>query len=75
LEARAGGGLITHENLTGDGSLVGARASTMLQDNGTSANDPPDQFSFTTPDENNEICTQQLPLLLFDVPQGQVRVE
>jgi hypothetical protein len=69
------GGVITHGRV-GDFDLAGLRVLTRVQDNGTSANDPPDKISLSFIDEapNLPDCTTQPDLPLFDAPQGQVKV-
>jgi hypothetical protein len=61
-------GVITHPD-----SLAGLGAITRVSDNGTSANDPPDQVSFTFID-TGLTCTDQPDLPLFDLINGQVKV-
>ena len=67
-------GVITHETFSGDGSFVGETVLTSVVDNGTSANDPLDQqsYSYISTDFS---CTDQPTVDLFDVPQGQVKVK
>jgi hypothetical protein len=54
--------------------LAGLPAVTRVRDNGTSANDPPDQVSFTFIDIG-VTCTDQPDLPLFDLINGQVTVQ
>ena len=56
------------------GFLAGLPAITRIRDNGTSANDPPDQVSFTFIDIG-VTCTDQPDLPLFDLINGQVTVQ
>jgi hypothetical protein len=66
-------GVITHP-----AALAGLPAITRVRDNGTSANDPPDQISFTffPPAIDPGItCNDQPDLPLNDVNNGQVTVE
>ena len=62
-------GLITHPDF-----LVGVPAITRVRDNGTSANDPADQVSFTLIDIG-VTCNDQPDLPLFDLINGQVKVQ
>jgi hypothetical protein len=62
-------GVITHPD-----SLAGLGAITRVSDNGTSANDPPDQISFTFIN-TGLTCEDQPNLPLFDVNNGQVNVD
>jgi hypothetical protein len=52
--------------------------TTMVRDNGTSANDPPDQIAFSIPSVFIGDCNVQFDFdgagILFDAPQGQVVV-
>ncbi|MDX1687946.1 MAG: hypothetical protein R3248_08180 [Candidatus Promineifilaceae bacterium] len=68
-------GLITQETISGTGAYVGLRVAARVVDNGTSANDPPDQISYITFDLGNTACAEQPEYQLFDVSQGQVRVD
>lgn len=54
--------------------FAGLSAVTRVSDNGTSANDPPDQVSFTFID-TGFTCTDQPDLPLFDLINGQVTVQ
>lgn len=62
-------GVITHPAF-----LAGLPAITRVSDNGTSANDPADQVSFTSIDIG-VTCTDQPDLPLFDLINGQVTVQ
>ncbi len=67
-------GVITH------GNGVGEPVSARVRDNGTSANDPADQISFSHigadgGDHPHGTCDQQPDYEQLDVPQGQVVVE
>ncbi len=53
--------------------LAGLPFTTSLVDNGTSANDPPDQVS-TSHVGDPTPCTEMAAWDLFDMPQGQVTV-
>jgi len=62
------------------GYRAGQPVSARVRDNGTSANDPPDEISFSHPGEGWEghphgTCDEQLGYELFEVPQGQVVVK
>ena len=64
-------GIITHP-----ADAAGLSAITRVRDNGTSANDPPDQVSFTFIDVPIGIdCNDQPDLPLFDLNNGQVKVD
>jgi hypothetical protein len=71
------GGVITHGNIFGE-DVSGQVAVTAAVDNGTSANDPPDQHSFSFFDETfppgfcNDLVPSDFPL--FDLHFGQVVV-
>jgi hypothetical protein len=54
--------------------LAGLPAITRVRDNGTSANDPADQVSFTSIDIGVD-CLDQPDLPLFDLVNGQVTVQ
>lgn len=55
--------------------FVGTTAFTRVRDNGTSANDPPDQISFTFFGFDPELdCEDRLDLDLFDLNNGEVKV-
>jgi len=60
-----------------DDDLVGTRFATRVQDNGTSANDAPDQMSFTVgPIVNPAFSCQNHPnFSLFDLDGGEVKVD
>ena len=66
-------GVITHGRI-GDVDLAGLEVLTRVRDNGTSANDAPDQISFSFIDTVLPDCTTQPDLPLLDTPQGQVMV-
>ncbi len=66
-------GVITHGRFDGI-DLAGLEVLTRVRDNGTSANDPPDQISFSFIDTVLPDCTEQPDLLLLDAPQGQVTI-
>ena len=57
--------------------LAGLAVGTVVRDNGASENDPADQISYSIfeLDEPFAICTEKPDYPLFDVPQGQVKVE
>lgn len=65
------GGVITQGRI-GDTDLTGLRVVTRVQDNGTSANDPPDKISYSY--FSNVSCTTQFNAPLLDSPEGQVKV-
>lgn len=56
----------------GDDDLTGLPVGTRVVDNGTSANDPPDQISLTNPDPTP--CTAAPDYPLLDMKKGQVTV-
>jgi hypothetical protein len=56
------------------GPLAGLYILTSVQDNGTSANDLPDQISRSMIDPEPWDCTTQPDVELLDAPQGQVVV-
>ena len=71
-------GVITHGSFTDPDTgevfdLAGLPVATRLRDNGTSANEPPDQITFSFLGDPTP-CTERTPYDLFDVPEGQVRV-
>jgi hypothetical protein len=66
------GGVITHA--IGADNLVGLRAVTEVVDNGTSANDPPDQISYTYYGNYAPGCGQT-DFALLDLNEGQVTVK
>ncbi len=68
------GGVITHGTLFGV-DVSGLRALTAVVDNGTSANDLPDQISFAFIDVNID-CSDLIPddFQLIDLTHGQVKV-
>ena len=53
---------------------VGDPVATRVSDNGTSANDPPDQISFSWVGDTRP-CTDMVLYPLFDMPRGQVTVK
>jgi hypothetical protein len=53
--------------------LAGLPVATRVRDNGTSANDPADQISFSFLGDPTP-CTAHSPYQLFDAPEGQVQV-
>ncbi|MGH7613926.1 MAG: hypothetical protein ACREMW_07800, partial [Gemmatimonadales bacterium] len=66
-------GVITHSRIPG---LAGLDAVTTVVDNGRSANDPPDQISFSFIGAGIDCnAAPAFPLQLISVPQGQVTVE
>ncbi len=67
-------GVITQDTFSGDGSFVGTAISARVKDNGTSANDPPDQISFSQVGESAFNCTDHPDIDLYDAPQGQIIV-
>ena len=65
------GGIITH------GTSSGQRAVTMVVDNGTSANDPPDQISFSFfpfDGDCSDLTPDDFEGFLLDLTHGQVKV-
>jgi hypothetical protein len=54
--------------------LAGLFVFTSAQDNGTSANDPPDQISVSFIDFDPIPCTEMFDVDLLDAPEGQVTV-
>jgi hypothetical protein len=66
-------GVITQGRFDGI-DLAGLEVLTRVRDNGTSANDPPDQISFSFIDTVLPDCTEQPDLPLLDTPQGQVTI-
>ena len=71
------GGVITHGILGGlDRRGLGQRAITAVVDNGTSANDTPDQLSFSFVNTGNASCLNFVPtsFQLFTLAHGQVKV-
>jgi hypothetical protein len=54
--------------------LAGLFVLTSVQDNGTSANDPVDQISFSFINFEPIPCTEKPDLDLLDAPEGQVKV-
>jgi len=66
-------GVITHGVYPGGYDLAGVPVGTRIVDNGTNANDPPDQISYSYGGDDTP-CTDHPEYELFDVPQGQVKV-
>ena len=72
------GGVITHGTSGGGGvDVSGQRALTAVVDNGTSANDPPDQLSFSFFPTGGASCTNFVAgnFPLFNLAHGQVKVK
>jgi len=73
-------GVITHGRFTDPDTgevfdLTGLPVATRVRDNGTTANDPADQISFSWIGEGFALpCTDQPPYDLLDAPEGQVVV-
>jgi len=67
------GGVITHATGAADGS-VGQRAITSVKDNGTSANDPPDQLSFSFFPVGVDCTIDPAVFPFVNLTNGQVRV-
>jgi hypothetical protein len=65
-------GVITSGRVGGD-DLTGLPFTTLVIDNGTTANDPPDQISNSHTGDPTP-CTDMVRWNLFDVPQGQVSI-
>lgn len=70
------GGVITNGQVGGV-DVSGQRALTAVVDNGTSANDPPDQLSFSFFPTGTLSCTTLVPLNfpLVNLGSGQVKVK
>ena len=66
------GGVVTESNVP---AQVGTRALTEVEDNGTSANDPPDQISYSFAGLNPSIRCQTFVLPLFPLSGGEVKVD
>jgi len=64
-------GVVTQSPFEDD---IGLTAATRVVDNGTSANDPPDQMSFTRINPPFD-CHARRPMLLFDLSGGEVKVD
>jgi hypothetical protein len=64
-------GVVTQSSFEED---IGLTAATRVVDNGTSANDPPDQISFTRVDPPFD-CHARRPMVLFDLSGGEVKVD
>ena len=72
-------GVITHGRFTDPDTgevfdLAGLYVFTRVQDNGRSANDPPDQISFSFFDTEPIPCTEMFDVDLLYAPEGQVTV-
>ena len=67
-------GVITQGRID-DFDLAGLPVATRVKDNGTSANDPPDQISWSWFGGDATSCTAHADYPLFDVPKGQVKVD
>ena len=68
------GGVITNGTVGGV-DVSGLRAITAVVDNGTSANDPLDQLSFSSLDDNRDCNNLTLDdFVLIDLTHGQVKV-
>ncbi len=69
------GGVVTH-GFVGGVDVSGQDALTAVVDNGTSANDPPDQISFSFFPTGGLSCTAVVPanFPLFNLARGQVKV-
>ena len=68
-------GVITSGTFDGV-DLTGLPVWTRVRDNGTSANDPADQISFSVIGEGFAVpCTDHPDYPLFDTPQGQVVIK
>ena len=65
-------GVIKQGNL-GTTDLAGVPVVTRVQDNGTSANDPPDRISYSW--FTAIPCTNHVAWQLLDAPEGQVKVD
>jgi hypothetical protein len=65
-------GVITQGTFDGQ-DLSGLPVATRVRDNGTSANDPPDQIHFSRIGDPRP-CTLHVNYRLFDAPDGQVSV-
>ena len=63
----------------GDENFEGQRVITEVEDNGTSANEPPDQISFSVVNPAqfglSEDCRTMPPLPLFPLTSGEVKVQ
>jgi hypothetical protein len=60
--------------ITKPAAFAGVPVATMVEDNGTSKNDPPDRISFSFVGDARG-CYERLPYPLFDMPEGQVKVD
>ncbi len=73
------GGVITHGTRVNGEDVTGLRALTAVVNNGTSANDPPDQISLSfidLPFDCDDVTPADFAALgfLFDITNGQVKV-
>jgi hypothetical protein len=68
------GGIITSDNIP-DVDLEGVPVITRVQDNGTSANDPPDMISFSFIFVPDQACLTAPNLPLFPIQGGEVKVQ
>ena len=67
-------GRVTDPDTGEEFDLAGLYVFTRVQDNGTTANDPPDQISFSFFDTEPIPCTEMFDVDLLDAPDGQVTV-
>jgi hypothetical protein len=67
-------GVITHTP-PGQEAFIGSGVATRLEDNGTSADEPTDRLSFTFYPMSPDICNFQPDFPLFDVNNGQIKIE
>jgi hypothetical protein len=65
--------VVTHGRVFGE-DVTGQYVYSRVKDNGTSANDPPDQVSLSFIRPNLIACSSQFNITLFDMPEGQVIV-
>jgi hypothetical protein len=66
------GGVVTESNVP---AQVGTRAYTEVEDNGTSANDPPDRISYSYTGLNPNFRCPIIALPLFPLSGGEVKVD
>jgi hypothetical protein len=66
-------GFVTHQTFFDGDDLIGLPVATRVRDNGTSANDPPDQTSFSFLGDATP-CTDKPDYPLFDKARGHVNV-
>lgn len=64
-------GVITHSP---NPNFIGLPAATRVRDNGTSANDPPDEIGFSRVNPPFD-CHARRPMLLFPLSGGEVKVD